>query len=81
MQCYNVSGVPGGAVLPLEPRDDYSMYQYDTTLRLELPPLENKADEPNYFAGIKKWNDEKEVSRLFATRLVVFYGSKNICMT
>ena len=57
------------------------MYQYDTTLRLELPPLENKADEPNYFAGIKKWNDEKEVSRLFAARLVVFYGSKNICMT
>lgn len=39
----------------------YRVYQYDTGLRIDLPPLDNSADEPDYFAGIKKWEDEKEV--------------------
>lgn len=35
--------------------------RYSSALRLDLSPLEPKVDEPDYFAGIKKWEDEKEV--------------------
>lgn len=54
------------AANPLQPmaadRDTFSIYQYDTNLRIDLPPLDNSnTEEPNYFAGIKKWEDEREV--------------------
>ena len=54
--------------------DLLNVYHYDTTLRLDLPPLDSNADEPNYFAGIKKWDDEKEV-RVTAALIQLVYIS------
>lgn len=56
----------GAAALPaalLQPSNGLlEVVRGDPSLRLDLPPLEAKVDEPNYFAGIKTWEDEKEVS-------------------
>ncbi|XP_067937887.1 zinc finger SWIM domain-containing protein 8-like [Watersipora subatra] len=60
------SQLGAAAALPLRPlaADAYNVYQYDPSLRIDLPLLGTGTEEPNYFAGIKKWDDEKEV--LFA---------------
>jgi len=51
--CFHPIGAEGG--------NELSLYMYDSTLRLELPSLDSKADEPNYFAGVKKLEDKMEV--------------------
>lgn len=44
---------------------------FDATLSLDMSGFDNKAEEPNYFAGIKKCEDETEVRSKIKTAIDV----------